>query len=176
MRILGLVIGIALIAFFGLSYYAGVFDKVEVTLADVGPYAAIYREHTGPYREVRFVIRDVYAYLTEKRSISPQKGFAIFYDNPRKTKQQDLRSIGGYITDSLLPAVPVPYATKIFPKTQCMVGTFPLRTFMSAMTGPMKFYPEMMKQLTDRKREMAGPVMEIYDAPSRKIMYVAPLK
>jgi hypothetical protein len=175
-RILGAVIGVALIAFFGLCYFAGVFDKVEVSVADVGPYAVVFRDHTGPYRDIRFVIRDVYGYLSEKRSVFPKKGFALFYDNPRKTKQQDLHSIGGYITDSLLTGVSVPYAVKILPKTESIIGTFPLRTFMSAMTGPMKFYPEMFKLLTEKKREIAGPVMEIYDASSGRIMYVAWLK
>ena len=176
MRILAVIIAIALIAFFGLSYVAGIFDKADVTLRDAGPYNLIYREHKGPYKGVRFVRYDMFRFLKEKRSIVPQKGFAIFYDNPRKKNPGGLRSVAGYITDSLLSGVPAPYVTEVFPKTASIVGTFPLRSFMSPMTGPMKFYPEMLMLLSRQKREAAGPVMEIYDVPARKIMYIAPLK
>jgi hypothetical protein len=176
MRILAVVIAVALIAFFAMSYFGGVFDKADVTLSDAGPYNLLYREHKGPYRGVRFVLYDVYRFLKEKRSIVPGKGFAIFYDNPRKKNQNELRSIGGYITDTLLSDVPSPYATEVFAKTQSIVGTFPFRSFLSPMTGPMKFYPEMAKLVLKEKREIKGPVMEIYDISARKIMYVAPLK
>jgi AraC family transcriptional regulator len=175
-RILAIVIAISLIAFFGLSYYAGVLDKIDVSQADAGPYNLIYRQHKGPYGGVRAVVYDVSRYLTEKRSIAPRKGFAVFYDNPRTKKQEELRSIGGYITDSLLADVAAPYVAAVFPKAQSIVGIFPLRSFMSPLTGPMKFYPKMAELLVQKKREAAGPVMEIYDVAARKILYIAPLK
>jgi hypothetical protein len=175
-RILAIIIAISLIAFLTLSYYAGLFDKADVALHDAGPYNLIYREHKGPYREVRFTRQDVFRFLKEKRSMTPQKGFAIFYDNPRKKNPGELRSIGGYITDTQLTGVPAPYVTDVFPKTASIVGTFPLRSFMSPMTGPMKFYPEMLMRLARQKRETAGPIMEIYDVPAKKIIYIAPLK
>jgi hypothetical protein len=175
-RILAVIVVISLAAFLCLCGFAGVFDKADVAISEAGPYNLVYREHIGPYRGVRVALMDVYRFLTEKRSIKPNKGFAIFYDNPRKKKQDELRSIGGYLTDSLLAGVNAPYAVQVFPKTACIVGTFPLRSFMSPMTGPMKFYPKMFALLTKEKREAAGPVMEIYDVPSRKIVYIAPLK
>jgi hypothetical protein len=175
-RILAVIIAVSLIAFFGLSYYAGVFDKADVVLRDAGPYNLIYREHKGPYKGVWLAQYDVSRFLKEKRSIAPRKRFAIFYDNPRKKNPGELRSVGGYITDSLLPGVPAPYVTEEFPKTASLVGTFPFRSFMSPMTGPMKFYPEMLMLLNRQKREAAGPVMEIYDVQNKTIIYIAPLK
>jgi hypothetical protein len=178
-RILAIVIAISLLAFFGLSYYAGILDKIDVSLADAGPYNLIYRQHKGPYGGVRAVVYDVSRYLSEKRAIAPRTGFAVFYDNVRRQrmkKQEELRSIAGYVTDSLLADVPAPYAAGVFPKTQSILGVFPFRSFMSPMTGPMKFYPKMAEILIQKKREAAGPVMEIYDVPARKILYIAPLK
>jgi AraC family transcriptional regulator len=175
-RILAVIIAISLIAFLGLSYYAGLFDKVDIALSDAGPFNLIYREHKGPYRAIQSVRYDVFRFLKENRSIAPQKGFAVFFDNPRKKNPGELRSRGGYITDSLLSGVPAPYVAEIFPRTASIVATFPLRSFMSSMTGPMKFYPEMLALLTRQKREAAGPVMEIYDVLTRKITYIAPLK
>jgi hypothetical protein len=177
MRILAVIITVCLAAFFCLSYYAGVLDKADVALSVAcGPYNLIYREHKGPYKGVRVALYDVYRYLSEKRSITPQKGFAIFYDNPRTTKSADLRSIGGYITDSLLANVAAPYSVRVFQRTPAVVGVFPLRSFMSPMTGPMKFYPAMLALLEKTKRTPDGPVMEIYDVPGRKILYIAPVK
>ena len=176
MRILALIIAISLVAFIWLSYYAGVFDKADVALRDAGPYNLIYREHKGPYKDVQIAQYDVFRFLKEKRSMAPQRGFAIFYSNPRKKNPGELRSAGGYITDSLLSGVPVPYVAEVFPKTACIVGEFPYRSFMSLMTGSMKFYPEMLMLLAKQKREAAGPFMEIYNVPAKKILYIAPLK
>lgn len=176
MRILAVVIAISLFAFIGLSYYAGLFDKLEIAVSEAGPYNLIFREHKGPYRGVRTALHDVSRFLAEKRSITSGRAFAVYYDNPRKKKEEELRSIGGYITDSLLLGVSAPFAAGVFQKTQSIVGTFPLRSFMSPMTGPMKFYPAMANILVKQKREMAGPVMEVYDIPAKKIMYIAPLK
>jgi hypothetical protein len=175
-RILAVVIAISLIAFLTLSYYAGLFDKMDITMSEAaGPYNLVFREHKGSYRGVRAALYDVSRYLSEKRSITPRRGFAVYYDNPRKKKQEDLRSIGGYITDSLLSDLPAPFIAAVFPRTRSVMGIFPFRSFLSPMTGPMKFYPEMAKIRIKQKCEMAGPVMEIYDVPAKRIVYIAPV-
>jgi len=156
-----------------LSFSAGIFDKIEIAVTEFGPLTVLCRDHRGPYRDIRRDVRDVYRYLVEKRAILPQKGFAEFFDDPQKTREQDLRSIGGYCTDSLLANVPPPYSARVIPRSQCIVGTFPLRSFLSAMIGPMKFYSGVLKTL---ERETAGPAIEIYDVPAKKIVYAMPLK
>lgn len=180
MRILAVIIAISLIAFFGLSYYAGIFDKLDASLSAAGPFNLVYREHTGPSRGVRAAQNDVFRFLSEKRSVVSRKAFAEYFYNPGKTKAEELRSIGGYITDSLMSGVPAPFVAEIFPQTLSIVGVFPLRSFMSIMTGPMKFYPKMaeilIKQKREAGREARGPVMEIDDVPAGKIVYIAPLK
>ena len=59
---------------------------------------------------------------------------AVFYDNPNKVISDSLRSIAGYITDSVLPGVTPPYKTDVFEKTRAVTGVFPILTFMSQFT------------------------------------------
>lgn len=176
MRIVIAIVGITCAAFILLCRAAGVFDAVSMQTGEQGPYSLVFREHRGPYRGVKFALLDVYHYLNDKRSIVPQRGFAVFYDNPNKVKPDSLRSIAGYITDSILPGVTTPYKTDVFAKTRAVTGVFPIRTFMSQFTGPLKFYPRLLLYLKQEKLEATGPVMEIYDIGGKKIVYIAPVK
>jgi AraC family transcriptional regulator len=175
-RIVIAIAGITCAVFLLLCWAAGVFDTVDMHAGEQGPYSLVFREHRGPYRGVKLALYDVYHYLSDKRSIVPKRGFAVFYDNPQKVKPDSLRSIAGYITDSILPGVVPPYKTDVFAKTRAVTGVFPIRTFMSQFTGPIKFYPRLLLYLKKEKLEAAGPVMEIYDMAAKKIIYIAPVK
>jgi hypothetical protein len=175
-RIVIAVLGVTCALFLLLCRAAGVFDSVSMQTCEQGPYSLVFREYKGPYRGVKFALYDVYHYLKDKRSIAPAKGFAVFYDNPQKVKPDSLRSIAGYITDSILTGVAPPYKTDVFAKTRAVTGVFPIRTFMSQFTGPIKFYPRLLLYLKQEKLEAAGPVMEIYDIGGKKIVYIAPVK
>ena len=175
-RIVIAVLGVTCAAFLLVCWAAGVFDAVSMQAGEQGPYSLVFREYKGPYRGVKFALYDVYHYLNDKRSIAPARGFAVFYDNPQKVKPDSLRSIAGYITDSILPGVTPPYKTDVFAKTRAVTGVFPIRTFMSQFTGPIKFYPRLLLYLKQEKLEATGPVMEIYDIGGKKIVYIAPVK
>jgi hypothetical protein len=176
MRIAAVAVGAALAAFFAACLAAGVFDEVVMSVGEQGPFCLVYREHTGPYREVTAVLLDVRRYLKDKRSVTSSKGFARFLDNPQKVSPQHLRSIAGCITDSLLPDVQLPYKTDIFPGTRAVTGAFPVRTFLSQLIGPLKFYPRLFRFLSQEKLQGDGSVMEIYDKAAKKIVYIAPVK
>jgi AraC family transcriptional regulator len=176
MRIVIAILGITCAVFLLMCWAAGVFDTVNMKVAEQGPYSLVFREHKGPYRGIKYALYDVFRYLSDKRSIAPKLGFAIFYDNPQKVKPDSLRSIAGYITDSILPGVTEPYKTDVFAKTRAITGVFPIRTFISQFTGPLKFYPRLLLYLKQEKLEAAGPVMEIYNIAGKKIVYIAPVK
>jgi len=50
---------------------------------------------------------------------------AVFYDNPNKVISDSLRSIAGYITDSVLPGVTPPYKTDVFERHAPLPACFP---------------------------------------------------
>ncbi len=176
MRIVAFIVGAALAAFFVAGLAAGVFDDVVMTVGEPGPFCLVYRDHRGPYRDIRSVMRDVRTYLTNRRLPIPSRGFARFLDNPQKVSPKYLNSMAGYITDSLLSDVRLPFKTAVLPKTRAVIGTFPVRTFLSQLTGPLKFYPRLFRFLSREKLEPDGPVMEIYDKVARSISYIAPVK
>jgi hypothetical protein len=176
MRIVAVVIGVALLALVIMSYFAGLFDSVKVSMDTTGPYALVYRQHKGPYGGIKFAMYDVFAYCRDNRGFSPKRGFAIFYSDPQIVKPDSLLSDGGYITDTLLTNVPEPYKTSIFTQCKSVTATFPLRSFLSPMTGATMFYPAMVEFLKKENKQVRGPVMEMYDIAAKKIVYIAPLK
>jgi hypothetical protein len=176
MRLVGGVLFLLLAAFFIACCYVGVFDEVVMTSGERGPFFLVYREHIGPYREVKFVKAEVARYLAGRHETVPARGFARFLDNPQKVQPENLRSTVGYITDSLLSGVTTPYKTDIFPQTRCVSGIFPIRSRLSQFIGALKFYPRLFRYCRREKLKMAGPVLEIYDSSEKRIEYIAPIK
>jgi DNA gyrase inhibitor GyrI len=174
-RIVILVLIFASIVLFVFFWMAGFFDDVKITIEDAGPYNLVFREHTGPYRGIKFVLYDVYRYLKDKKSIEPERAFAIFYDNPQKVKPENLRSAGGYIIDSLID-ITSPYKTQIFNRTTVIKGEFPIKSYMSQFTGPAKFYPRLYNHVKKNKLEISGNIMEIYEVKNKRIIYIVPIK
>ncbi len=176
MRVLAAAVFLALAASFAACFLLGAFDEMALSAGERGPYCLVYREHTGPYRDVRSVPADVGGYLSERHTAVPVRAFARFLDNPRTTKPENLRSEAGYITDSLLPDVKLPYRTAVVPAARAVSGVLPVRSFLSPYVGPLKFYPRLLRYCEREKLELSGPVMEIYDGAGKRIEYIAPVK
>jgi hypothetical protein len=176
MRIIGIIIVILFAFFLGLSFYAGMFDTVSLEIVEVGPYPVVYRDHKGSYDGVKFALHDVYQFLKTKRMQWTTKGLCVFYDNPQSVKSQDLRSIAGCITDTMLTNLQAPYKSQIVPKTRAVVGTFKIRSFLSNFSGTDKFYSKKDNFAKKSNCELAGPVMELFDMSAHKIYYLAPVK
>jgi AraC family transcriptional regulator len=176
MRILAAAVVFALAASFIVSFLLGVFDEMALSAGECGPYCLVYLDHTGPYREVNSVLPDIGRYLRNRGVPVPARAFASFLDNPRKVKPGNLRSMAGYITDSLLPDVKPPVKTAVIPATRAVKGVFPVRSFLSKNIGPLKFYPRLLRYCENEKLVMNGPVMEIYDSAGKRIEYIAPVK
>jgi AraC family transcriptional regulator len=176
MRTIGIIIIVLFIFFLGASFYAGMFDKLSLEVAEVGPYPIVYREHKGPYDGVKFALHDVYRYLKTKRMQWTTKGIAVFCDDPQTVKTQDLRSLAGCVTDTLLTNLDPPYKSQILPKTHAVAGTFRVRSFLSNYTGTRKYYSAKDDFARENKLVLAGPVIELFDMGSRKVFYFAPVK
>jgi hypothetical protein len=176
MRIIGIIIAVLFVCFLALYFFAGMFDAVSLEISEVGPYAIVYKEHTGPYDGLTVTLRDVYGYVTKKRMQWTTKGIEIFYDDPKTVGPRDQRSIAGCVTDTLLTNVAAPYKSQILPKTPAIVGTVRVRSFLSNVFGTQKFYSVKDNFARENKRALAGPVMQLYDMAARKIYYFAPVK
>jgi hypothetical protein len=174
-KVLVIIALVTLCVLTGFSYYAGVFDAVELTRESCGPFYLIYREYRGPYQGIRFVMNNVYQYVRDSLHLQTNTGFAVFYDNPGKSDPDSLRSISGIICDSLHSVQP-PYRNSVFERTDAVVGEYNLRSFFSYMTGSYKFYPQLHRYIAKKKIKQTGPVIEIYDLAKRSILFIAPVQ
>jgi hypothetical protein len=159
----------------GTSYWAGLFDSIQLAQRRVGPYSLLYREHRGPYQGMRLVMRETAALLKETYGREPRRGFGIYYDDPATVDAAELRSIGGCITDTLIAEPGGAYRSRVFEETDAVVGTFRLRSLFSYMVGVQKFYPALETFLEKGRLRQVGPVMEIYDLDREEILFIAPL-
>jgi hypothetical protein len=176
MRIIGIIIIVLFAFFLGASFYAGMFDRLSLEVAEVGPYPIVYRENKGPYDGVKFALHDVYQYLKTKRMQWTTKGIGVFYDDPRTVKPRDLRSIAGCVTDTLLTNLATPYKSQVLPKTRAIVGTFRIRSFLSNATGTEKYYSSKDTFAKKNNVQLTGPVIELFDMGARRVFYIAPVK
>ncbi len=172
LKITGIIAGAVTFAMLVVAFIGGIFDSVEFSVQKSGPYNLIYKENRGPYAGIRIILNDVLKYVVDQKKIKVLQGFAIFYDDPAKVPADSLRSIAGVITDSLYD-VSAPYKSALFPKTEAVVGVFPIRSFLSYTSGTFKFYPQLQKYVSSKKLTLSGPVLEIYDSAKRRIIYVA---
>ena len=154
------------------SFQAGVFDSIHFFEEMRGPYFLTYKEYNGSYTAVGYNIKSVYEKVKkEKKSDIIRGGFAVFYDNPQNSRSNNLRSICGVITDTLITIEP-PYKSAVYKKSYCIVGKYPLRSLFSYMSGLYKFYPALEKYTKAKKVIVTGPVMELIDTKSKVIIFI----
>jgi len=77
----------------------GLFTKVKIVEREIGDFCLIYEKHVGDYIGVGQVIDRVYSKLLGEDAIEPTRGFGLYYDDPKKVKKGNLRSIVGGILD-----------------------------------------------------------------------------
>lgn len=157
----------------GVAYYAGMFDPLEITEEQCGPFRLMYREYRGPYKAVRLMMNNVYRYARDTLHLKTETGFAVFYDDPQ-SRADMLRSISGVIIDDSLKSLPPPYKTGTFRRTEAVVGRFRLRSFFSYATGSYKFYEGLSRFSAAQKINRSGPVMEIYEPSHRSLRFIWP--
>jgi hypothetical protein len=172
----GVVTGVVIALTLGLCWWAGFFDPLPLVERPMGPYNLLFREHRGPYQGIKVVVNDVAVLYRARQGRQPQVGFAIYYDDPSSARPDSLRSIAGCVTDTLLSGLGAPYQTTVFERTSAIVGTLRLRSFLSYMTGVLRFYPKLRAYVADHGARQSGPVMELYDMAKREIVYIAPLE
>jgi hypothetical protein len=169
-----IILAVLIIALLGYLAYLGVFSALKVTEQKIGPYTLAYAEYMGPYSGSGPILTQVNSSL-KKDGIECLKGFGIYYDDPKQVAADKLRSKLGCIIDAKdlakFSKVSRKYKVMNWPARGCLVAEFPIRNNLSYMIGPMKAYPELNKALKEKGYKM-GAVMELYDMPDKKILYI----
>lgn len=155
-------------------YYGGLI-KVICRVEKQGGEKLVYKQMTGDYAKSAKLMDEIYFSLRNDYSIETNKGFGIYYDNPKVVEKSKLRSeIGCIVEDkdsSKFTHITKGLSTKTFPEKSYIVAEFPSKGKLSILFGIMKVYPAIEKFVKINGYKNDGSVMEIYDVPNKKIVY-----
>lgn len=155
----------------GWLYYMGVFAPVKVEEKVMGPYTLAYSSFVGEYKETGKVFQKVYDTL-KAASIETTDGIGVYYDDPKTTPKDKLRSDCGAVI-SQKDAAKASKLLKVMTlkKEKSVVVEFPIKNMFSYMIGPMKVYPVLSKYAQD-KGYKAGTTFELYEMNMKNIYFV----
>ncbi len=162
-----------------MLYRAGALVEVNISEKLKGPYTFVYAERVGDYSESGKLMDEINKDLNENFKIEPTKGMGIYYDNPKKVAKENLRSELGVILDDgdvkLLEVLSTKYKIKVLKLQEYIVAEFPFENQMSIYVGMFKVYPKLEKYI-EQKNLRSREMVEVYDVPNKKILYLMPLE
>lgn len=164
----------------GVLVYHGFFTTPRVAEKEMGPYTVAVKRVAGPYYKVGPTMMEVDAYLREL-GLEPTKGIGLFYDDPATVAESDLRSDMGDVLEGVdeeaLAKIKEKYEVKDIPAVRSAVVTFPIKSMLSYMIGPMKVYPALSAYWKEKgyATDTEGYSMELYDVPGKTIYYIMPI-
>jgi len=120
------------------------------------------------------VMDRIYERLKEEDNIETFRGFGIYYDDPKTTPGEELRSIAGCILEpadtSRIKSLSGKYAIMEIPEKLYVTSEIPFRSQLSVFAGIVKVYPALKKYMKDKGYAQV-PAMEIYDS-NKTIIYL----
>lgn len=154
--------------------HLGFFDKVIIEESEVGPFMMIAENFVGPFQNTAPVMKKIYDSLTED-GIENTVGFGIYYDNPKETTPEKLRSIVGSVlskeSEFEIDSLREKYKIIQYPKSISVSAKIPLRSKLSYMIGPMRVYPKLGKYIEEKGKDIC-PALELYDMENKTISYI----
>lgn len=169
--VLVLVAGLA-----GFLIYSGALHSVKIEEREIGPYTLLYKDQRGPYQQTGKSIQEICTAL-KAYNITPDRGFGIFYDDPKTVKREDLRSEAGIILNlndaPKIEPLKAHYKLREYPRQRSMVAEFPFRNRLSILIGVFRVYPAMVKYANEKGYPMNAS-LEIYDL-GKTITYTIPI-
>ncbi|MBU1076091.1 MAG: GyrI-like domain-containing protein [Spirochaetes bacterium] len=171
-----IVIGILLVVILALLAFHGFFGKLNVSTQKMGPFTFVYERFTGPYMQTGKVFYRVHKSL-EADGITATRGLGIYYDDPKKTSSDKLRSDCGSLIEPKDQAKIYrlkKYKIKHIISQHFAVAEFPIKSHLSYMIAPMKGYSALLKYVkeTGLKISKGAVPMELYDVPAKKIYFL----
>ena len=171
------VFGVLAIAVVAVIAYAGFFRTVKVEEGMPGKYTMVLKKARGEYSQAGAVLDEVYKYLKEI-GVDPEYGAAIYLDNPRTVKKEDLRWVGGCVLPdsarSKISAIRKKYLVKEFKPVKSAMTTFPFKNRLNLIASIVKVYPAL-GAYADKNKLPASAIVEIYDMKGGQILYVMPV-
>lgn len=154
--------------------WTGFFKNAEITEKEMGPYFMVYEDHTGPYKGTAKIMDRLYYQLLEDDKVETFSGVGIYYDNPKETPKNELRSKAGCIIEPAdaekVKQLGSKYKTLEIPRKKYVTAEIPFRGGLSVFAGIVKVYPAISAYM-EKKGYGKVPAMEIYDH-NKTIIYL----
>lgn len=167
---------VVLAAVLGLLGYYGAFRRVEIGEEEVGPFHLAFKENVGDYRATGTIVPQVQGALAQ-RGFGATERFAVYFDDPKTTKKEELRSEAGCIVQASDAARVEGLGDEIryreVPRQQAVVARFPFKGFLSVFMGVFKVDPAL-KAYRSQHAYRQVPVMVIYG--DTELTYIAPIE
>jgi len=168
----GLIISVGLLVY---VWYLGVFNIMPAEEKIMGGYRMVGLEYAGPYSKTGNYMRDVGEKLSSA-GIHGKEGFGIYYDNPDLVPEDKCRSFVGVLLDDRDVIKTEQLKAEGFridsvPLKAAVVSSFPIRSSLSYMIGPMKAYPKLSRYMKE-KNYAADLSMELYNKAEGKITFI----
>ncbi|MFH0977058.1 MAG: GyrI-like domain-containing protein [Spirochaetota bacterium] len=177
-KMLKVILLIIAVLFLGLVFFAGYmgfFTTVKIYEKEVGPYTYVFKEFKGDYKLTGPVFDEVYTNIN-KMGIKTECGIGVYFDDPKVTKTENLRSNCGVIIkqedSGKIKDLPAILKTGKLDKLKRIVAEFTIKNYLSYMIGPMKAYPALAKYAKENGYNDASVGYEIYDEKAGKIYYI----
>jgi len=162
--------------------YHDFFKTPKIEEKEVGPFTIAVKRYIGSYYKVGPTMNEVDKLLRDI-GLKPTRGVGLYYDDPAKKDQNKLRSdVGdmiGRVDEKTLEKIKEKLTVKEIEKQRAVVVTFPIKSPLSYMIGPMKVYPAITKYFKEKGypeySESKGYGMEIYNIPNKVTLYIIPL-
>lgn len=146
---------VIVIALAGISLYLGAFSSVSIEKAAAGPYKIACLDHIGPYKDI---CKKIYSAkkLLDEQGVIPGAACGVYYDDPKTTPSDKLRSKGGYLLESdakldILEKLEIPQREVVIAKVKAHPAI-----------AAVKIYPKINKWLVENNSVCVGPCLEIY--------------
>lgn len=170
-----IIIAVIIVAIVIFLFYMNFFSKVSVKEEKTGPYTFAYVEHVGPYSQVGKPMAELDKKIREA-GFEPTLGIGVYYDNPKDTPQEKLRSkVGSVISENDMGKIEEDgqgFTFETLEEQTRIVAEFPYRNMASYFMGPMKVYPAIEKYMKEKGYDMNTVGLEVYDMGNKKIIFM----
>ncbi|NNC84863.1 MAG: hypothetical protein HKN75_02205 [Bacteroidia bacterium] len=165
-----LIIGIVIFV-----WYAGAFEKIQITDTTDGPYVIAGLEHKGSYSKIPNTFMEVEKILGGL-DIKMERTLGIYNDDPSKVEEADLRSFAAAIIEGdALNQIQALSATSLkldtIENNSSLVVDLYARSAFSYMIYPMKVYPAFEQMMTE-KGYTPAIAYEVYEVDHKNVRYV----
>lgn len=160
---------------FSIALYNGVFTTIRAKEKEEGGYHLVGLEFKGPYSSAGKFMKEVNEKL-KNTGVSTEKGFGIYYDNPKIVKKENCRSFIGVVLDSkdlrkIDELKSAGFKVDSVAISRSVSAEFPIKNSFSYMLGPWKAYPVLSKYMNE-KNYKTDLTMEVYDTRNREIIFL----